>query len=210
MIEIFNCDQNTPEWFEARKGLATGSEFGTVQAVGRNGGESKTRRTYMFKLAYEKLTGKQYPEKYTNPDMERGHAWEDDARQLYSLITGEQCERVGFVRNGDKGCSPDSLIAGSRGMLEIKTGLPHIVIDAWERDAFPIEHKPQLQGGLWVCEREWIDGVLYNPDLPLFRKRMFRDEKYIAELAKAVEIFNQELAAVVDRMRRRYGDLEAA
>ncbi|KKB09377.1 lambda exonuclease family protein [Devosia chinhatensis] len=37
MIQVFDCDQGTPEWFEARKGIPTASEFSTVLAEGREG-----------------------------------------------------------------------------------------------------------------------------------------------------------------------------
>lgn len=37
MIEIINCEQGTAEWFDARKGIPTASEFSTVLAEGREG-----------------------------------------------------------------------------------------------------------------------------------------------------------------------------
>ena len=107
--------------------------------------------------------------------------------------------RVGFVRNGRKGCSPDALL-GIAGMLEIKTKLPHLLNDVILKDEFPPEHKAQCQGGLWVCEREWIDIAIYWPGLPLFRKRAYRDEAYIANLAAEVNRFNVELLETVEKI----------
>ena len=69
-------------------------------------------------------------------------------------------------------------------------------------DEFPAEHKAQCQGALWVCEREWIDIAVYWPRLPLFVKRAYRDEAYIASIAKAVREFNDELAEIVARLRK--------
>lgn len=195
MIQIIDCDQNSPEWFAHRAGLVTASNFATVMAKG----EGKTRRTYMLKLAGEIITG-EATEGYTNSHMERGHAMEDDARMMYSFMTDVEPLRVGFIRNGDKGYSPDSLI-GSNGLLEIKSKLPHLMIEVLLKDQFPPEHKAQCQGGLWVSEREYIDIVCYWPKMPLFVKRSYRDEAYISNLAQDVAKFNEELAEVVERIR---------
>jgi hypothetical protein len=203
MIETFDIEQGTDEWFRARMGIPTASEFSTVLAKGKGDSESKTRRTYMLKLAGEVLTGEPM-ESYTNAHMERGKSMEDEARNFYSFKHDAELTRVGFVKNGSTGCSPDSLI-GDNGMVEIKTKLPHLMIDCLLRDSFPADHKAQCQGGLWVTGREWIDLVIYWPGLPLFVKRATRDEAYIAELAKAVEQFNAELAETVKRVRRLAG-----
>jgi hypothetical protein len=200
---IFEMEQGSPDWFAARAGLPTASEFATVLAKGKNGEESKTRKTYMLKLAGEILTGEPM-ENYTNAHMERGKVMEEEARDGYAFIKNCDPLRVGFIRNGDKGCSPDSLI-GDAGMLEIKTALPHILIEKLLRDEFPPEHKAQCQGALWVAEREWIDIAVYWPKLPLFVKRATRDDGYIANLAGAVAKFNEELAETVERIRR-YGE----
>lgn len=207
-MNILTCEQGSEEWFRARMGMPTASEFATVMASGKGGGESKTRRTYMLKLAGEILTGEPM-ENYTNGHMERGKIMEDEARDFYSFMTDAEPQRVGFIVNGRKGCSPDSLI-GDKGMLEIKTALPHILIDRLLRDEFPPEHKAQCQGQLWVAEREWIDIAVYWPKLPLFVKRAFRDEDYIAKLTVAVSEFNDELAETVDRIQRHKGQRAAA
>lgn len=201
-IQIFNMEQGSPEWFAARAGIPTASEFSTVMASGRGGGESKTRKTYMLKLAGEIITGEPM-EVFTNVHMERGKVMEEEARDFYALSANIEPVRVGFVRNGPKGCSPDSLI-GSDGMLEIKTALPHILAEKILKDDFPPEHKAQCQGALWVTEREWIDLVVYWPKMPRFVKRAVRDDAYIATLAKSVDEFNEELAETVESLRR-YG-----
>lgn len=205
-MKIIDCEQGTPEWFAARMGIPTASEFSTVMASGRGGGESKTRKTYLLKLAGEIITG-EITDSYTNAHMERGKVMEEEARDFYALTADVDPQRVGFIVNGPKGCSPDSLI-GDVGMLEIKTALPHILADLILRDAFPPEHKAQTQGALWVAEREWIDLMVYWPKMPRFVKRAFREESYIKEMSAAVDQFNAELAETVERLRR-YGNVEA-
>lgn len=206
MIEIIECEQGTEEWFRARMGIPTASEFGTVLSP-KAGKDGKTRQTYMRKLAGEILTGEPM-ERFSNGYTDRGHALEDEARQLYAFQTDADPECVGFIRSGQKGCSPDSLI-GDAGMLEIKTKAPHLLIDVLLADKFPAEHIPQCQGALWVAEREWIDIAVYYPGMPLFVRRAHRDEAYIATLATAVTEFNEELADLVARVRA-YGQEVAA
>ncbi|NTF54863.1 YqaJ viral recombinase family protein [Agrobacterium rhizogenes] len=202
-LQIIDCDQNSPEWTTARLGIPTASKFATVMAKG----EGKVRSEYMRKLAGEILT-EEPAESFTSAHTERGHDMEEIARREYAFITGNEPQLVGFIRNGNKGASPDSLI-GTNGGLEIKTALPHIQIDRLERDRMPPEHKAQVQGNLWVSEREWWDFVSYWPKLPVLTVRVPRDEEYIKTMSDEVDRFNDELAELVERVRR-YGQKEAA
>lgn len=207
MIEILDCPQGSDAWFAARLGIPTASEFKTLLGVKKDARDKVTRQTYMRKLAGEILTGRP-AESYTNVHMERGHEQEDEARKLYAFMTDAEPQRVGFIRSGQKGCSPDSLI-GENGGLEIKSALPHIQIERLEKNELPSEHRAQVQGSLWIAEREWWDFVSYCPGLPLLVVRVHRDDGYIATLAGAVNEFNAELAELVERIRR-YGIQEAA
>lgn len=195
-LQIFDCEQGSPEWFECRRGIPTASRFKDVLAKG----QGLTRRKYLYTLAGEALTG-DAAESFSNEHMERGHAMEDEARQQYAFQRDVDPERVGFMRRGGVGCSPDSLI-GVDGLLEIKTKLPHLHLEALESDRLPPEHVAQVQGQLWISGRQWCDFVSYWPKLPLFWIRVPRDDSYIATLAVEVEAFNAELAAIVRKYQR--------
>jgi len=200
-IEIFECDQGSETWLRIRMGIPTASEFATLLSTGRSGGESKTRRTYLYKLAGERITGTPM-ESYTNKYMERGKALEPEARDYYQFLTNSKLQRVGFIKNTNKGCSPDSLI-GNDGMLEVKTEAPHLLIERLETDKLPDDHYAQLQGNLWVSEREWIDALIYFPGMQASLKRVFRSDEYIKNLAIAVDKFNDELDSLVERIKAR-------
>lgn len=195
MMQIHNMEQGSAEWFGVRMGLPTASQFATIMAKGRSGGESKTRQTYLYKLAGEIITGEPM-DNFSNAHMERGHEMEPEARAYYAFMNDVEPQQVGFITNGPKGCSPDSLVAAN-GMLEIKTKLPHLMLAVLEADTFPAEHRAQCQGQLWVAEREWVDLVCYWPKMPPFIKRAYRDDAYIAEIAAAVDQFNDELATLL-------------
>ncbi|MHC2481606.1 lambda exonuclease family protein [Rhizobium leguminosarum] len=203
MMQVFDVEQGEADWFQCRLGIPTASKFATVMAKG----EGKTRSEYMRTLAGEILTGEP-AESFSNVHMERGKTMEDEARETYAFLEGVEIQRVGFIRNGDKGASPDSLL-GTNGGLEIKTALPKIQIDRLERDRLPPEHRAQVQGNLWVSEREWWDFCSYWPKLPMLTIRVYRDETFIKEMSDEVDRFNDELAALVERIRR-YGVKETS
>lgn len=199
MMVIHTCEQGSSDWFKVRAGIPTASMFATVMAKGRDGGASLTRKTYLMKLAGEIVTGEPM-DSYSNADMERGRAMEEEAREMYAFRHEAEPELVGFIVNGSKGCSPDALV-GSTGLLEIKTKAPHLLIECILRDDFPPGHKAQCQGALWVAEREWIDLAIYYPKMPLVVYRATRDEVFLAQLSDAVDRFNDELAAMVEKVR---------
>jgi hypothetical protein len=55
------------------------------------------------------------------------------------------------------------------------------------------DYKVQVQGQLWISERDWVDVFSYHPELPPAIVRMERDENFIAQLAALVEEFSREL-----------------
>ncbi len=196
MIEVFDdIEQGTPQWHACRLGIPTASKFATVMAKG----EGKTRREYLLRLLGERLTG-EATDNYSNAHMERGKEMEAEARDMYEFMKDVDCKRVGFIRNGEMGCSPDSLV-DINGGCEIKTKLPHLQLDVLLRDRLPPEHVAQCQGFLLVAEREWVDFVSYWPKLPLFVKRVYRDDEYIKNLVVEIDQFNSELAVLVDRFQ---------
>lgn len=202
MIEIIDCEQGSDEWLQARLGIPTASEFATVLANGRGGAPSKTRRTYMLKLIGERMTGEPM-DRFSNGHMERGHEMEADAANLYAFMHDVEPVEVGFIRNGERGCSPDRLV-GNDGVAEIKSKLPHLQLDVLLRDELPAEHKPQVQGEIWLSERDWCDFVSYWPGLPLFVKRVYRDDEYIKKLEAGVDQFLEEMETLQSQIEQRY------
>jgi YqaJ-like viral recombinase domain len=195
-VEIIDCVQGSPEWFQARLGIPTASCFQHVLAKG----EGKVRTTYMRRLAGEIVTGKP-AETFKSPEMERGNRMEDEARANYVLgWNATKPMRVGFVKRAYVGCSPDSFL-GEDGILELKTQKAELLIATLDADRFPPEHVAQCQGVLMVTGRQWVDLCVYWPGMPLFVKRAERDEEYIDMLMTELARFHEELQAMVARVR---------
>jgi hypothetical protein len=203
VIRIIDCEQGTPEWHAARGGIPTASRFQDILTRGRGAAPGKVRRTYMLELLGERLLGDQVPEGFTgNRHTERGHAFEQEARDLYAFQTGLAPQRVGFIRNDAlrAGASPDSLV-GPEGGLEVKTKLPGLHLAVLLDDVIPDEHVAQVQGSMLITGRSWWDFVSYCPGLPLFRKRALRNEGYIAALRIEISDFNDELDALEAKLK---------
>ncbi|WP_336288172.1 MULTISPECIES: lambda exonuclease family protein [unclassified Bartonella] len=201
MPVIIDCVQGTSEWQKARNGLITASLFEMVMAQKKQGQKTQKYHAVMMKLAGERITGKTV-EEGTTLSMRRGTELEPAARQLYGTMTHTNPECIGFVLadDGMKGFSPDAFI-GTDGLLEIKTKKPEILIPHYYQKNFPEEHKAQCQGGLWITQREWVDLMLYWPDMPPLIKRAYRDEAYIRKLESEIDRFNEALEVMVRQIK---------
>lgn len=196
-LEIIECEQNSPKWIEARTGIATASSFNDVLAKGHG----KTRRSYMLKLAAERIRGES-TDSFSNIYTDRGHEFEDIARDLYKTHSGHDIVPCGFMLD-TYGYSPDGLI-NNDGIIEIKTKSGHLQIEVLLSGEVPNEHMAQIQGGLMVSDRKWCDFISYCPGLPIFIKRVERDEQYITNLRIELAIFEKELKQVIEQIMNKF------
>lgn len=157
-LQIIECEQNSPEWLAARAGVVTASEFSSVLMKGRGGAPSETRRKLMAVKAAEILTGAPVQVWQGNAHTERGHALEDEIRNLYASTQESDVTQIGFMKRGRIGCSPDAAV-GDDGLFEAKSCLPHIQIDRLLAGTLPPEHAAQVNGQLLVSGRQWVDYI---------------------------------------------------
>lgn len=200
MQTITNVEQGTQEWLNLRLGIATASEFECLLVNGKGeGGFGVGAFTYMDTLIGERITGEAADPFSGNRHTERGHELEAVARNLYR----EQCEvetsDCGIILNHGAGYSPDSLV-GTNGLAEVKTKLPKFQVGVILQNEVPKDHVAQCQGGLWLAEREWIDFVSFWPGMPLFIKRMYRDEAYIRKLSQRMKDFYEIMDGRMNRV----------
>ncbi len=199
-MQIIDCIQGTPEWYQVRLGRVTASCFGKAIA----GGQGKTSKAYMLQLIAERLTNEQQ-ESYSNAVMQRGSEIESLAREYYELLNDCPVRQVGFIKRGeDVGASPDGLV-GNDGELEIKCPNSTTHIETILTNKVPTAHRPQLQGGMWVSEREWVDFVSYDPRVkqrPFFCERVYRDDAYIKELNIKIIMFIQEMKEIISKLTK--------
>jgi putative phage-type endonuclease len=200
------CEQGSPEWKEARLGKVTASKFSDVMTNGKCGQPSETAKSYMMDLIAESLTGIASDDIKANA-LEWGKRHEAEARAAYSWLTGYAIDQVGFAIHGSMpfvGASSDGLIE-DRGGIELKCPYNSTVhLKTLLTQKIPKDYIPQVQGGLWVLERDWMDFTSYDPRMPETHRlaivRAYRDEKYISELQERVEAFLGEMATLTEQI----------
>lgn len=197
---IRDIDQGTEAWLKLRLAVITASKYKDVLA----GGKGLTRSSYMRQLAAEAITG-QRVESFTNSAMEWGTEHEPQAKAMYELMQCEEVEEVAFIKHDtiNTGVSPDGLI-GCAGLIEIKCPNTTTQIETFLSGKMPTGHIPQVQGQLWVSEREWCDFVSFDPRIngksSFFCVRVHRDDEYINKLESAVIKFDSELQEMIDKL----------
>lgn len=192
--------QGTEAWLFARLGRATASRFSDVLAKG----QGNTRAAYFRLVLAERLTGKPI-ETYRNAHMDRGNEQEPLARAAYEAETGALVEVPEFIPHQTlmAGCSPDGLIEDDGG-VEFKCVIPTVQVETIQRGSMPPEHKPQVQGNLWITGRAWWDFASFCPDMPAHLRlvvyRVLPETTYIANLETEVSSFLKEVDDAYEKL----------
>jgi len=191
-----DLEQGTDEWLAARRGIITASVVGLlITAKTVKPANNDTSRGLIATLVAERITGHVEPIQET-ADMLRGTLDEPYARDIYSEHYAAATE-VGFMVNdvtGHRiGYSPDGLV-GDDGLIEIKSRRQKKQLATILADEVPAENMAQIQCGLLVSGREWLDYVSYAGGMPLYVKRVLPDPKWFDAIAAAVDAFEETAA----------------
>jgi hypothetical protein len=195
-----DLEQRSPEWYAARCGIVTASAVGklitpkTVKPAAND--DSRALATL---LASERVTG-YVEDTYTSSDMWRGIVAEPFARDLYSKHYAPADECGFMVRQFDGfriGYSPDGLV-GDDGLLEIKAPRQKTHLATIVADQVPLYHMAQLQTGLLVSGRKWIDFVSFCGGMPLWVRRVTPDERWQIAILEAAEQAERAITELTD------------
>lgn len=195
--------QGSQEWLSARLGLLTASEMKLILTPTLKVASNDKERGHLWELLSQRVTGYVEPA-YIGYDMLRGQDEEIDARALYAK-TYAPVEEIGFITNSKwgftLGYSPDGLV-GDDGLIEAKSRRAKFQVQTISEMTVPEEFLMQLQTGLLVSERKWIDFLSYSGGLPMVTIRVFPDPIIQAAILDVAEQFEARLA-------KRLADYEA-
>lgn len=193
--------QRTDEWYQQRAGIMTASAVhglltGKTLAVAQN----DTSRGLVAAAAAERITGYVEPT-YPSFDMQRGIDEEPLAVDAYAEHRGVEVQACGFMVRVWDGCrlgySPDGLV-GDDGLIEIKSRRGKKQVETVVSGQVPAENMAQLQCGLFVSGRAWLDYVSYAAGMHLWTVRVEPDERWFEAIAAAVEEFEAAVTRTVD------------
>lgn len=198
LIELPDLEQGTPEWHDQRRGIVTASVVGkliTPKTV--KPASNDESRGLAALLTAERITGYTDPT-YRSADMWNGVEGEPRAVEVYNDHIAP-VTTTGFMVRDDWGFrigySPDGLV-GDDGLVEVKTRRQKQQLQTVLAGEVPAENMAQLQCGLLVSGRAWIDYVSYCGGMHLYTKRVYPDPGWFEAIIAAVSIF-EDTAAVM-------------
>ena len=197
-----NLIQGSDEWMATRCGMLTASEMKLILTPTLKMANNDKTRAHVFELLFQRMTGYVEPQ-YVSDAMLRGQEDEIYARAAYSEHF-EPVAEVGFITNAQwgftLGYSPDGCI-GADGLVEIKSRCGKYQVQTIAEDAVPDEYMIQLQTGLLVSGRKWIDFISYCGGLPMFVKRVEPDPEIQDAIVAAATAFEVKLAEMEQSYR---------
>lgn len=185
-----DMEQRSEEWFRARAGRLTASNFHRILTpTGKDSSQWES-------LAIELCCACIRPDEIQwegNFHTDRGEALEPVACEEFSRVMGLDVEQVGFIThdNGILGCSPDRLVrlmGELRAGLEVKAPLSKNHARYLMDDVVPDIYKAQVHGSMVVTGFKCWYFMSYCPGFPPFIKLIERDE-FTAKLEDALERF---------------------
>ncbi len=207
MAIFHSVAQNTPEWAALRLGRPSASEFHRIITPKGKLARNETSRAFMYRLLAEWVAGCPIEEDpFESHYMERGHQLEEQAMRAFAFEKDVDPEPGGFWTTDDGliGASPDFLV-GDNATLELKCPAINTHVGYMIRRNVDEKYKPQVQGQLYVCEKDVGYLQSYFPTLPTVIIENRRDEVFIAEMASALRQFTDEMLTCREMLEREYG-----
>ena len=192
------CSRSAEDGFKTCKQHRAQEDAATEHGLAWQITTNDKTRQHVYELAAQRIS--QYTEpSYIGDDMLRG--WDDEirARDKYSE-TYEPITEVGFVTSDDHGVmigySPDGLI-GAHGLWECKSRRQKYQVETIVTGEVPQEHMLQMQTGLLVTDRFWLDYTSYSGGLPMATIRVYPDADIQAAIIAAAVDFEAKVCATV-------------
>lgn len=176
---LSNAEQRSPEWHRTRSGRVTASNFGTCA------GNSKFSTPDMLALEISGFKKKEFSENSLRV-MDIGTKMEPFARQWYEKTYKVEVKEYGLAVpkwNLYIGGSPDGIISGSDGIIEIKC--PEKMYEPLKKRISELSqtqsdhshiwstHYDQMQGCMAILNKTFCDYIVYcEPENQVYLERI--------------------------------------
>lgn len=213
-MKIIECNQRSMTWFQAHCAVVTSSSMESVFDLTQKGLPGAKRKAYFRQKLAELMTGIAIQNNYISWQMDQGIEKEPLGIAAYEREEGIMVEAIGFALHDSIprfGCSPDGLV-GDDGLIELKCPMPGTHLQSVMDRCIPEMYLGQIRAQLCVTGRAWCDFVSFSPEVPkpaqLMVMRYSRTAEDMATIEKAVNDFNAEVDAAVEKIRGIVGTFE--
>ena len=166
----------------------------------------------ILRIAAERISS-HVEDTFTTWDMQRGHDDEPKARDEYEQRNNVTVDEIGFMtREVDGvtiGYSPDGLVAED-GLIECKSRRQATQLAHWITEPgvqVPPENMAQLQTGLLVSGREWIDYLGFAEGWPTLEIRVHPDTQWATAIVAAAKYAETEIQRITTTYTERTAGL---
>lgn len=144
---------------------------------------------------------------------ERGHEQEAYARMRYEARFGLIVDEAGLCKTDDGlfGYSSDGFV-NDDGLIEVKTPADILKVIRILQTGDVGEYMHQMQGGMWITGRKWVDFLMAVPDLAalnngneLYIKRVYRDQAFIDRMVDGLWMHEARVRKYEQLLREPYG-----
>jgi putative phage-type endonuclease len=195
LLKIPQYEQRSPEWFKQRENKLTSSDAAT--ALGINPYQKSTEVLF-------KKCGHDLNPFVGNVATLHGQKYENEAIEKYCEITGQVNYNFGLIAHEDVyknkdyywlAGSPDGISLSKTDLnakpilLEVKCPYRRVI----KQGCIPEYYFPQVQLNMFICDLEIADFIEYRPPNEINIVRINRDELWLKENLKKLEIFWKEI-----------------
>lgn len=165
---------------------------------------STESQVYCDVLAFERIDGKPYGDTYQTQAMRRGNEEEMWARARYEELYDVEIVETGIAitEDGKFGYSTDGARRGERSGIEIKTPSSPAKLRELVKSLDLSEYEHQVQGGMWIRGWEFVDNIIWMPQLKNVRneilvKRVYRNDEFIDDMVEKLLEFDARVEEAI-------------
>lgn len=191
-----------------RFAVAAGSDAAPILSVAM----TDTAQAAILRLAAERISN-HVEETFTTWDMQRGHDDEPKARDEYEQRHDVTVDEIGFMTRTIDGVtigySPDGLVADD-GLIECKSRRQATQLAHWingDEPSVPAENMAQLQTGLLVSGRDWIDYLGFAEGWPTLEIRVYPEAQWAAVITQAARYAEEQIERITTTYTERTAGL---